>query len=194
MDVEVQIRDTYKQQKHSKCVILIDNAPAEIRDSSRYKILKASCLNHLTGKSKEAHKCLDEVISVEPENAFAYYGKGLAFINEGSLQEAVVYFDTAIDLDPSDKMNKARLMRARAQRMMEPITAIKMEIKTEIKTENDKVVETKVKKKRRYVIDKGPVSCPICNKVFQKAFSLTRHNLLHTGRIIKRIQSRPCCN
>lgn len=173
MDFETQIRDAYKQQKHSKCIQLIDQAPENIKSSSQYKILKASCLNNIFGKSKSAHLILDDVISEEPANSFAHYGKGLVFINEGNLIEAVKCFDKAIEIDPSGRMDKARQMKTRAQNMIKPTKKISTEAsKSRFKTKTEKKREPK---------HSEPVYCPVCKKEFAKVFSLTRHMLLHTG-------------
>lgn len=188
MDFEDKIREAYNNQKHSECLVLIESAPLSLKNSSRYKILKASCLNNLPGKSKEAHACVDEVISVEPENALAYYGKGLVYINEGKFKESIDMFDKAIHLDPSEKMKKARRMKVKAERMLVTLATVKTEVKTEIQPEKQSEITTpKIKKKRTRVVsedgEKPLVSCPICFKTFQKPYSLVRHNLLHTGNL-----------
>lgn len=165
-DIESQIRDAYQHQQHSLCVKLIDS-DERIGSITRFKILKASCLNNLPGKTKEAHDCLDDVLSTQPDNAFAFYGRGLVYINEGKLAEAVQSFDRAIELDPSVKMNKARQMKDRAERMLKPL----------IKLEGGPTEKTV----RRTYVDRPVTVCPICNKSFLKPFSLSRHMLLHTG-------------
>lgn len=158
--VEEMIREAYKQQKHTKCLELINAAPENVGISSQYKILKASCLNNIAGKSDDAHKVLDEVIKSEPKNAFAFYGKGLVFINESKLSEAVKCFEEAISIDPTEKMNKARQMKTRTENMMKTAAKVKLETKPE---------HGKFK------------HCHYCKKDFSKSFSLSRHLLLHTG-------------
>lgn len=160
-----EIREAYKQQKHSLCIELIDKAAESVRNSSQYKIIKASCLNNVAGKSSAAHEILDEVIQSEPANALALYGKGLVFINESKLSEAVECFKNAILLDPSEKMNKARQMKLRAEKMIKTMkTTVKEASKKKAKSESS-----------------GVKHCDYCKKDFGKSFSLSRHMLLHTG-------------
>lgn len=147
-------------QKHSKCLELIDSLPIDTRDSSQYKILKASCLNVMPGRSSEALAILDSVIEADSKpNPLALFGKGLCLINEGNFPDAVKCFEHAIELEPSEKMDKARAMKDRAEKMMMTLLAKRRE--------SQQVTE----------INK----CKVCDKIFTKNFSLTRHMLLHTG-------------
>lgn len=173
---QAKIREAYKQQKHSKCVQLIESAPDSIKLLSQYKILQASCLNNIPGKSSAVHRILDEVISESPNNAFAFYGKGLAYTNEGKLYEAVRCFDTAIALDPSEKMSKARQMKSRAEGMIRGRRVDKT------KPEKDpKAIKIKLLNPKKVESPQMTKHCPVCNKFFLKNFSLSRHMLLHTG-------------
>lgn len=173
MEFETAIRDAFKQQKHKKCVELIDAASNDIRSSSKYKILKATCLNNMDGQSKRAHQVLDEVISVEPENAFAHYGKGLVFINEARLEEAVKCFDQAIGLDSSQKMDKAREMKARVLNMMSPMKGHRKL--------GAAVVKKPATDKPSQKPQKGTHDCPECGKTFLQVFNLNRHMITHNG-------------
>jgi tetratricopeptide (TPR) repeat protein len=157
--IELQIRDAYKHQKHSKCVELIDSLPSKINETSQYRILKASCLNNISGRSSEAFLILESVIQTDPQNPLALFGKGLVCINEGKFQEAVQCFSNAIELEPSEKMDKARAMKARAENMLLSLKA----------------------KKRDPPKTADISTCNVCHKSFTKNFSLMRHMLLHTG-------------
>lgn len=173
MEFEAAIREAFKQQKHRKCVELIDAASSDVRSSSKYKILKATCLNNIDGQSKRAHQVLDEVISVEPDNAFAHYGKGLVFINEAKLEEAVHSFDQAIGLDSSQRMDKAREMKARVLNMMSPKKGSKKLKAAAVK--KPAVVKSPQKSK------KGSHDCAECGKSFFQAHNLRLHVITHTG-------------
>lgn len=178
MDSEAAIREAYKQQKHKKCVELIDSASEDIKQSSKYKILKASCLNNIAGKAQHAHQVLDEVIICEPDNAFARYGKGLVFINEAKLEQAVKCFDEAIQLDPSEKMEKARQMKARVLNMMSPKKAQK-KVATAPKAAVQKhtIIKTvQESKKQTY-------ACGKCDKSFEQSSALSRHMLDHSTEL-----------
>lgn len=157
--IELKIREAYQLQRHQKCVELIDSLPTIIKENSQYRILKASCLNNIPGRSRDALSILDLVIGAEEKpNPLALFGKGLCFINEGNFTEAVKCFERAIELEPSEKMDKARAMKDRAEKMMLNMLAKRKEQpKNEIST------------------------CNVCGKVFTKLFSMTRHMLLHTG-------------
>lgn len=158
--IELQIRDAYKNQKHSRCVDLINALPSIINETSQYKILKASCLNNIIGRTNEALVILDSVIAADPRSSLALFGKGLVHINEGKYTEAVACFNRAIELEPGEKMDKARAMKARAEKMLMSMSLKKRE--PPIKTEE-------------------LCSCKVCGKTFTKNFSLSRHMLLHTG-------------
>ena len=158
--IELKIRNAYQMQKHSKCLELIDSLPSATRDSSQYKILKASCLNVMPGRSSEALAILDSVIASDSTpNPLALFGKGLCLISEGNFIDAVKCFEHAIELEPSDKMDKARAMKDRAEKMMMSLLA----------------------KRREAAKPNEENKCKVCHKIFTKNFSLTRHMLLHTG-------------
>lgn len=168
---EATIRELYRQQKHEECLRLIEAAPERVKNSSKYKILQASCLNNLRGKSLEAHSILDDVIKREPLNAFAFYGKGLVFINEGNLELSIEYFEKAIQVDPSEKMNKARQMKSRALRMFRSVKLEKQKAR-KVRSDNEMVspgVEVVVKKESSDKEDDS-YECPVCSKSFSKVY------------------------
>lgn len=185
-ELQVKIRDAYKQQKYSQCVKLIEASSESVKCSAQYKILKVSCLNNIGGRSLEAHAILDDVINLKPSNAFAHYGKGLVFINDGKLSESLKCFEKAIEIDPSEKMSKARQMQSRAENMMRSIKLEK--VKEERFVNGLDPLERKprpVKFKKEPTTDEPKIAtknCEICFKAFTKGFSLNRHMLLHTGQ------------
>lgn len=58
---QADIRFAYSSKNYMKCVELIDELPEILKESSRYKILKASCFTNIVGMSKYAHSILDEL-------------------------------------------------------------------------------------------------------------------------------------
>lgn len=180
-DHHAKIRDAYKLQKLSKCIQLIDQAPESIRSSSQLKILKASCLNNIGGRTLQAHAILDDVLRLEPDNALAFYGKGLVFINDAKLIEGIQSFEKAIELDPSEKMTKARQMKSRAEKMIKSFEVEKEKERKILSGELDSIGRKKGLKPKRNVSNSGEKHCDVCKKTFSKTFSLTRHMLLHTG-------------
>lgn len=199
MDLQTQkqmIRKTYKQAAYQECLELIDQTPENVKNSSEYKILKATCLNY-TGRSEVAHKLLDEIIKLEPRSAIAHYGKGLVYIDQGKLNASIRCFDTAIEIDPSEKMDKARQMKTRAQNLLKPVKLEPMDDDMELSghsifstekpvvklpepTKPTKVKAAEPKKKNQKRVRKVQ-NCNVCEKKFSSNFSLTRHLLLHTG-------------
>lgn len=178
---QTKIRDAYKHQKLSKCIELIDEAPESVKNSAQYQILKASCLNNIGGRTFQAHSILDAVLRLEPSNAFAYYGKGLVFINEAKLVEGIKAFEKAIEIDPSERMSKARQMKSRAENMIKSLRIEKEKERKILTGEFDSIGRKKVPKKKRAASNPGGKHCDVCKKTFSKTFSLTRHMLLHTG-------------
>lgn len=157
--METQIRDACKNSRHSKCAALIDSLPEMTKETSHYQILKASCLNNIVGRCKEARSILEAVIGEDPKNPLALFGKGLVYINEGNFKEALKCFEQAIVLEPSEKMDKARVMKAKVEEMIEKMLT----------------------KKRNSAKTNETSSCKICGKILTTNFSLNRHMLLHTG-------------
>jgi tetratricopeptide (TPR) repeat protein len=56
------------------------------------------------GKYDEAIKALDEAIGLDPNDASAWYDKGLALKDKGNYTEAIEYFEKALELDSKDAM------------------------------------------------------------------------------------------
>lgn len=206
MDHRTKVFEFYQKKDFSSCLGLIDKAPMGIRESTHYKVLKASCLVNLGKKINEAHQLLDGVIAKETENAFAYYGKGLAFMFQKNFEEAIDFLDKAIEHDKTGSMQKAREMKDEAIKMMttsDGVVANKENIVTDGEKEErqtksartklsttmttattaikvNQVIEVQEKEKTKKPNDKSKI-CSICSKSFTKTFSLNRHMALHTG-------------
>ncbi|MDH6099187.1 tetratricopeptide repeat protein [Anabaenopsis sp. FSS-46] len=52
------------------------------------------------GKLKEAQKCFEYVIELDPEAVLAYYNLGCIFQNEKYYIEAIYYYNLAVEIDP----------------------------------------------------------------------------------------------
>lgn len=198
MDHHANVVANYQKKKFSSCLSLIDKAPRGIRETTHYKVLKASCLVNMGQKVIAAHELLVEVIAKEAENAFAYYVKGLAFMHQKNFQEAIASFNKAIKHDKTGSMQKAREMKDEAIKMMtsdgvggnnESIVSDAKKEKKSTKSANDnlpttmtaaKVMEVgKVEEKKKS--EANLKKCNICSKTFTKTSSLVRHKALHTG-------------
>ena len=55
-----------------------------------------------SGKYEKAIECFTKAIDLEPNDAFAWKGKGMAFSDSGKYEEAVKCFDESTKLDPDD--------------------------------------------------------------------------------------------
>lgn len=58
---------------------------------------------------KEAHKCLENALTLEPENTKIISNLGYLALKEGKVSEASQYFQTVLEYDPNDKIAKAQL-------------------------------------------------------------------------------------
>jgi Flp pilus assembly protein TadD len=58
---------------------------------------------------KEARKCLDNALSLDPENTKIISNLGYLSLKEGKISEAQKYFETVLEYDPADKIAKTEL-------------------------------------------------------------------------------------
>jgi tetratricopeptide (TPR) repeat protein len=66
------------------------------------------------GRHKEAIKCFDTVIEIDPKEADAWSNKGVSFGLLGRFEKAVECFETAIKIDPLNALawyNKGMTLR-----------------------------------------------------------------------------------
>lgn len=118
MDQKEQIVTAYTNQKYSACLTLLKAAPYDITSSTDMRILQASCLINISGRTSEAHQILDKILQQEPTNGLAFYGKGLAFLKESNLEKSFENFTKAAELDKTGVISKAQVMKLRTEEML----------------------------------------------------------------------------
>jgi predicted AlkP superfamily phosphohydrolase/phosphomutase/tetratricopeptide (TPR) repeat protein len=77
-------------------IALLNKAVASSPESFELLLDLGKVYNAIQQKSK-AIDCFDKVLKIDPENAYAYYGKGLAFLRAEEYENAVEEFLNAID-------------------------------------------------------------------------------------------------
>lgn len=141
----------YKSKQYTKCIKTIERilkvTPKE--QSSHYKILLAAANTMIGKKFKRSHNLLNEVLSQNPFDSYALYGKGVAFYFEGKFEDSVRYFDLAIDVNENG-MEQAKEMKTRAlvenKQVRVCLEKIKVEIGEKSDEEFDKSIEDVDKK------------------------------------------------
>jgi len=140
----------YKSKQYTKCIKTIERilkvTPKE--QSSHYKILLAAANTMIGKRFKRSHNLLNEVLSQNPFDSYALYGKGVAFYFEGKFEDSVRYFDLAIDVN-EDGMEQANEMKTRAlvenKQVRVCLEKIKVEVGEKSDEEFDKIIEDVVK-------------------------------------------------
>ena len=64
---------------------------------------------------KEAKKCLENALSLEPESTKIMSNLGFLAQKEGNIEDAQKYFTSALAYDPNDKIAKAELEKMEKQ-------------------------------------------------------------------------------
>jgi len=60
-------------------------------------------------KFKDAHRCLENALSLEPDSTKIISNLGYLSLREGKPEEAQKYFTTVLEYDPDDKIAKMEL-------------------------------------------------------------------------------------
>lgn len=106
-----EIFNCYKRKEYKECIIYIDLVAESAKDCIEYQVLKSACLINLGIKIFEAHKILDDVLKVKPDNGFTNYAKGLAYYHEEKWKQCITFFEKAIALDKPTMHRAEVLMR-----------------------------------------------------------------------------------
>lgn len=127
---------------------------------------------------EEAQRVFDSVLTQEPSNFLALYGKALAMFKSGKLIEYVENMAAASKLQPVETKYNINELK------------LKIENLTELKgsQNQNQILSTVPEMPRVTVINSTTLNekdksllCTLCDKNFSKTFSLNRHMLLHTG-------------
>lgn len=180
MDLHSKIITAYTSQSYNECISLINTAPATVSNSSHLRTLKASCLINMEGKCHEAFSILNDIIKEEPSNGLAFYSMGLAHLKEEKLEESIVCFNKAANLDTKGAISKEQVIKLKDD---------VMKMKAEYTKKSPKVYSSSMEldppKRSRSnssnSASKRVLKCNICERVFAQPFSLSRHLLIHTG-------------
>lgn len=119
--IHAEIIGFHQKKEFEKCLELIEESLTENQTNTHHKILQASCWTALNIKGPETFELLKKVIEDDPTNSFAYYGIGLKHYNEGNLAESQKYLIKAIELNPTNAMQKAVELKCKAKSVMEAI-------------------------------------------------------------------------
>lgn len=113
--IEDSILCAYRLKSYNRCLKQVETIlKMSGQDLNHYKIIQAACYTMIGGHFPKVHLILDKVIKEEPWNSFAIYGKGVALFFEARFDEAIITFDRAIGVNPTNEMDRAREMRGHA--------------------------------------------------------------------------------
>ncbi|MCK9168808.1 MAG: tetratricopeptide repeat protein [Treponema sp.] len=89
------------------------NCPGGDHNSDTYNELAICCMEEKN--FKEAKKCLENALSLEPESTKIMSNLGYLALKQGNTEEAQKYFTSALAYDPDDKIAKAELEKLEKQ-------------------------------------------------------------------------------
>lgn len=149
-----EICDAYKSQDYENCIKIIDKSESKF---SEYKILRAVCYLKLPQTNIEkCYQLLDGLIKFEPNNYYAIFAKGLAQFTDGQYDASIKSFDKALELNSSNTMEQAKVMRQKAIKLLK-------------ETDKKPVIIESIKREFK---------CVLClQKSFTKKFNLDRHRM-----------------
>lgn len=112
---EDHILNAYRSKSYELCIELIDYI---LEDSSgaennHYKILQAAAYTMLGQEIHFSHQLLDQVISSDPSNSCAFFGKGFAFYQQKRFDESLEMLNKALDLNPDLETHRVNDVKMR---------------------------------------------------------------------------------
>lgn len=116
-----KVLETYRLKKYEECLELIKDSLKENPESTQLTILQTSCWTFLNKNRPETYAKLEEVMKKEPKNSFAAYGFGLLHYYDAELKESIKYLNRAIELNPTNTMQKAVEVKQKAVKILEAI-------------------------------------------------------------------------
>lgn len=126
---DTNVLKAYKSKNYEKCINLIERILVINTDENKdhYKILQAAAYT-MHQKYDTSQVILDEVLSADPKNIHAIYGKGVAFYFSKDYKMAVRMFEMAIDASEGKSFERARdmIMRLDLERRSAVIMVKKM--------------------------------------------------------------------
>lgn len=119
--VNEKIISAYQKKEYRECLEFIADAAKVHQLTIQQKILQATCWTFLDINRSETLEVLKKIIEADAKNSFAYYGIGYRYYCDGELMESVDYLNKAIELNPTNAMQKAVELKQKATRVMEAI-------------------------------------------------------------------------
>lgn len=134
---EESVLNAYKSRQYGKCIKTIERILKVTPEaqSSHYKILLAAANTMIGRNFKRSHNLLNEVLKVNPFDAYALYGKGVAFYFENKFEESLQYFDRAIAVDENG-MEMAKEMKVKAQVANKEVRVVLKKLKMDFDAED----------------------------------------------------------
>lgn len=118
---DAEIIAVYQEKDYEKCLTMICDSLKANSTNTHLKILQASCWTMLKISHDETYKLLNKIIEEEPKNSFAYYGIGFKRYTDGELKESIEHLHKAIELNPTNSMQKAVELKQKALRITDAI-------------------------------------------------------------------------
>ncbi|KAG5666805.1 hypothetical protein PVAND_014815 [Polypedilum vanderplanki] len=119
------IINAYRLKNYQRCIKLIERilkfSQPEI--STHYMILLAASYTMTKKNFKKSHQLLDEVLKLEPNNSFAFYGKGVAFYFDGQFENSLRFLNLAIEVDEPN-MERAKNLKLQVEKEMTKVRVL----------------------------------------------------------------------
>lgn len=104
--IAVVIDSIYKQRAYKNIVADYDKSLSIDPDDTIALNNKGTSLAEFIDHKKEALECFNKILEIDPNDAAALHNKGVVLDKMGKHQEALKYYDKALELDPRFKKGK----------------------------------------------------------------------------------------